>query len=61
MSNSLVKLVFKDANDTIFDKVNVGSFLKDKTGNLWIGTEGEGLIQFNTYQEKFTTLKLKLK
>ncbi len=56
-----MKLVFKDANDTIFDKVNVGSFLKDKTGNLWIGTEGEGLIQFNTYQEKFTTLKLKLK
>ena len=58
--NRLSKVVFKSQSDIIFNKISVESFLNDDKGNLWIGTEGEGLLHFNDFQEKFKTLRLSL-
>ena len=51
----------KNSENIVFEKVDINQIIGDTKGNLWIGTEGEGLLHYNTFQEKFKTVKLKLK
>jgi two-component sensor histidine kinase/ligand-binding sensor domain-containing protein len=60
VNQDIKKVVFKTQNDVVFNKISVESFLNDNQGNLWIGTEGEGLLHYNEFQEKFKTLRLVL-
>ncbi|ACZ61257.1 sensor histidine kinase [Dehalococcoides mccartyi] len=39
---------------------SINSLLEDNTGNLWFGTDGGGLIKFNTGNSTFTQFKLGL-
>ncbi|PSG88593.1 ligand-binding sensor domain-containing protein [Aurantibacter aestuarii] len=59
-TQNIKKVLFKTQEDILFNKISVESFLDDNKGNLWIGTEGEGLLHFNEFQEKFKTLRLVL-
>jgi len=55
------KLVIKDSNDKIYDPVEIYDILQDKKGNIWFGSEGEGMFYFNEFGKKFVTQKIKLK
>lgn len=57
----LQKLILKSDTKKIYGNVGVNDIIGDKKGNLWIGTEGEGVIYYNKFQRKFNTLKIKLK
>ncbi|OBX22135.1 MULTISPECIES: ligand-binding sensor domain-containing protein [Bizionia] len=57
---NLVKHVFVDQNNMSFTPIEINDIKGDKEGNLWFATDGEGLFHFNSYREKFKTLKLKI-
>lgn len=57
----LQKQILKSDTKKIYGNVGINDIVGDKKGNLWIGTEGEGVIYHNKFQRKFHTLKIKLK
>ncbi|MDT0295408.1 two-component regulator propeller domain-containing protein [Mesonia ostreae] len=61
IQNKLKKLILKTNNKNIYGNVGINTIVGDEKGNLWIGTEGEGVIYHNQYQKKFNTLKIRLK
>ena len=61
VDESLTPLTFKTDEHTTFKIIDVNEFLGDTKGNLWIGTEADGLIHYNHFQKKFKTLKVALK
>ena len=58
---SITSLVLNNQKNKLYKVIDVNQMIGDKKGNLWIGTDGNGLIHYNNYQKKFNTLKLKLK
>ncbi|MDN3491889.1 ligand-binding sensor domain-containing protein [Winogradskyella bathintestinalis] len=54
------KQVFIDQNKERHTPITINDILDDNKGNLWFATDGEGLIHYNEYREKFTTLKVKI-
>ena len=58
---SITPLVFKTNENTIYKTLDINTFLEDTKGNLWIGTEADGLIHYNHFQKKFETFKVVLK
>lgn len=58
--NDITPLIFKIDENTSFKIIDINSIIGDDKGNLWVGTEADGLIHYNTYQKKFNTLKIAL-
>lgn len=58
-NNSITYLIFKNDENKTFNPVEILNVLTDNKGNIWFGTEGEGLFYFSKYQKKFTTYKLR--
>jgi len=58
---SITPLAFKIDEHSIFKTIDINEFLGDTNGNLWIGTEADGLIHYNSFQKKFNTLRTALK
>lgn len=61
VKNEITYLIFKSLKNKVYNPVEVLTILSDKKGNIWFGTEGEGLFYFSKYQKKFNTYKLKFK
>lgn len=59
-ANKIEFLFFKNSNNKIIYPVDVLNAISDNNGNLWFGTEGEGLFHYSQYQKKFETTKIKL-
>lgn len=59
-SKQLIKQVLVDHKNNSFTPIEVNDIKGDKQGNLWYATDGEGLLHYNIYREKFKTLKLKV-
>ncbi|WP_275316740.1 ligand-binding sensor domain-containing protein [Tenacibaculum bernardetii] len=57
----ITPIVFKNNNDKIIHPVNIIKITCDKKGNIWFGSEGEGLFHYSKYQKKFKTTNIKLK
>ncbi|MGO2357237.1 MAG: ligand-binding sensor domain-containing protein [Mesonia sp.] len=60
-SEKAKKLILKTDTKKIYGNVGINDIIGDDKGNLWMGTEGEGVIYYNQYQKKFNTLKIRLK
>jgi len=60
-TSTIIPFVLKTAENRISKKIDINSIINDDKGNLWIGTEGEGLVHFNSFKKKFNTIKLSLK
>ncbi|MGJ5643431.1 ligand-binding sensor domain-containing protein [Formosa sp. S-31] len=55
------QLVLKnDRDNKIYTVLPVSQIIGDNKGNIWFGTEGEGLFHFNKYQNKFKSHSLNL-
>lgn len=59
-SKKFTRIIFK-SNNKIIHPVNIIKIISDKEGNIWFGSEGEGLFHYSKYQKKFKTTKIKLK
>ena len=57
----ITPFVLKTKESKLYKIIDINQIIGDDKGNLWIGTEGNGLIHYNNYQKKFSTLKLHLK
>ncbi|WNH08145.1 ligand-binding sensor domain-containing protein [Thalassobellus suaedae] len=60
LSQSLTSITCVTQENNTFVTFDVNNIIHDKKGNLWIGTEADGLLHFNMYQKKFNTIKLSL-
>ncbi|HKJ49445.1 MAG TPA: two-component regulator propeller domain-containing protein, partial [Christiangramia sp.] len=60
-TGEFASIVFSDQNNKTLKVFDINKILGDEKGNIWIGTEGDGLIHYNIFQKKFSTLKIKLK
>lgn len=58
--NQLTKQIFIGQNNSSFTPIEINDIQGDGAGNLWFATDGEGLLHYNAYREKFKTLKLKV-
>lgn len=56
----LIKQVLLDQNSNPMTPIKVNDIKGDTKGNLWFATDGEGLLHYNSYREKFMTIKLKV-
>jgi len=61
LTSTIIPFVIKTKENRISKKIDINSIINDDKGNLWIGTEGEGLVHFNSFKKKFNTIKLSLK
>ncbi|WP_340113475.1 ligand-binding sensor domain-containing protein [Maribellus mangrovi] len=52
--------IIKTQNDVLHAQLDINQILGDDKGNIWIGTEGDGLFHYNRYQRKFAPIKLQL-
>lgn len=59
-SKKFTRIIFKSSNE-IIHPVNIIKIISDKKGNIWFGSEGEGLFHYSKYQKKFKTTNIKLK
>ena len=41
--------------------LDINQIINDGKGNLWIGTEADGIFHYSVYSKKFNTLKLAIK
>jgi two-component sensor histidine kinase/ligand-binding sensor domain-containing protein len=58
---AITPLIFKTGEHSIFKIIDINEILGDTKGNLWIGTEADGMIHYNEFQKQFNTLKIALK
>jgi len=58
---SITPFVLKMTENKLQVKVDINQIINDDKGNLWMGSDGEGLFHYNAFQKKFNTLKLSLK
>lgn len=58
--NEITPIILKVSENKIYESVDINQILGDDKGNLWIGTEGDGLLYYNKYQIKFNSLKISL-
>jgi two-component sensor histidine kinase/ligand-binding sensor domain-containing protein len=59
-NESITPLTFKIDENTFYKTIDVNVILSDSKGNLWLGTEADGLIHYNSFQKKFNTQKIVL-
>jgi len=59
--NSMSPIVINTQDDGTFKTIEINKIIADKKGNIWIATDGNGIIHYNAYQKKFETLKIVLK
>ena len=61
LSKKTTAIILKNThnNKTIFP-INIINITSDNKGNIWFGTEGEGLFHYSKYQKKFKTTTIKL-
>ena len=60
MLNDITPIIFIVNENRVYKSVDINQVIGDERGNLWIGTEGDGLLYYNAYQKKFETLIVKL-
>ncbi|MCX7549414.1 ligand-binding sensor domain-containing protein [Xanthomarina sp. F2636L] len=58
--NTMTPIVIKTQNNDVLKTIEINKIIADNKGNVWIATDGNGLIHYNTYQKKFETLKIAL-
>lgn len=60
-NSTITPTIIRTQNDVLHDQIDINQIMGDEKGNLWVGTEGDGLFHFNRYQKKFSPIKLQLK
>lgn len=61
LQESITPFVLKMKDNKLQEKIDINQIISDEKGNLWIGSDGEGLFHYNSFQKKFNTLKFSLK
>ena len=56
----LTPLLVKTQKEVVHAQLDINQIIGDNKGNIWIGTEGDGLFHFNKYQKKFQAVRLEL-
>lgn len=59
-SDEITPIILDVDDNRVYESLDINQILGDKKGNLWIGTEGDGLLYYNVYQKKFNTVKVNL-
>lgn len=55
----ITKYIVKDKSKKIYNPLRANAIVQDTLGNLWLGTEGKGVLHHNVFQKKFSTTRLK--
>lgn len=58
-NNTITPQFIQTQNNVLHNQVDINQILGDEKGNIWIGTEGDGLFHYNRYQKKFHPIYLK--
>ena len=58
---SITPFVLNMKENKLQEKIDINQIINDEKGNLWFGSDGEGLFHYNSFQKKFNTIKLSLK
>ncbi|MCM4157468.1 two-component regulator propeller domain-containing protein [Gramella sp. AN32] len=59
-TEKFTSVVFTNQFNRTLKTFDINNIIGDDKGNIWLGTEGDGLIHYNSYQKKFNTIKIKL-
>ncbi|WP_418644698.1 ligand-binding sensor domain-containing protein [Tenacibaculum insulae] len=60
LTKEITSIIFKSNATKIIYQEDILNILSDDKGNIWFGTEGNGLFHYSKYQRKFTTTTIKL-
>ena len=60
-NESITPQIIKTQDDDLHAQLDINEIIGDEKGNIWIGTEGDGLFHYNRFQKKFDAFKLQLK
>jgi two-component sensor histidine kinase/ligand-binding sensor domain-containing protein len=61
LTKKIISIICITKENKAFKSIDINTIIGDDKGNLWLGTEADGLFHYNAYQKKFNTTKLVLK
>ncbi|MBP1838934.1 ligand-binding sensor domain-containing protein [Formosa algae] len=62
VTDSYNSVIFDNVNENKhYELVDFTEVIEDNYGNMWFGTEGEGVFHYNKFQKKFDSFKVNLK
>lgn len=60
-TEEITAIICVTKNNKTYKAFDTNQIIGDKQGNIWIGTEADGLLHYNIYQKKFNSIQLRLK
>ena len=60
-TKEITAITLKNNSNETIHPIDIIKIISDTKGNIWFGTEGEGLFHYSKHQKKFKTTEIKLK
>lgn len=60
VGDGVTSYIVKDTSKKIYKPFTANEIVSDENGNTWFGTEGDGVVHYNSFQKKFETNRVRL-